>query len=69
MMKLRRLISAETYDNKATAGLARIGLHDDLIMSIMGHNSHCIVLLYAGVERQKLRARAANIEREKTSNK
>ena len=69
MMKLRRIIGAEAYDihslrYTATAELARVGLDDDMIMAITGHKTHRMVQLYAGAERQKARARAANIARE-----
>ena len=69
MMKLRRKIGAEAYDihslrYTATAELARVGLDDDLIMAITGHKTQRMVQLYAGAERQKARARAANIARE-----
>ena len=68
MMKLRRQIGAEAYDihslrYTATAELARVGLDDDLIMAITGHKTHRMVQLYAGAERQKLRAKAANAAR------
>jgi len=70
MMKLRRRVGAEAFDihslrYTATAELARVGLDDDLIMSITGHKTHRMVQLYAGAERQKARARAANIARER----
>ena len=69
MMKLRRAIGAEAYDihslrYTATAELARVGLEDDQIMAITGHKTHRMVQLYAGAERQKARARAANTARE-----
>lgn len=69
MMKLRRLIGAEEFDihslrYTATAELARVGLDDDAIMAITGHKTHRMVQLYAGAERQKSRAKAANIARE-----
>lgn len=72
MMKLRREVGAEAYDihslrYTATAELARVGLDDDQIMAITGHKTHRMVQLYAGAERQKARARAANIAREKNT--
>ena len=72
MMKLRRQIGAEAYDihslrYTATAELARVGLDDDLIMAITGHKTHRMVQLYAGAERQKLRAKAANVARQRGS--
>ena len=72
MMKLRRReeVKAEDYDihalrYTATAELARVGLDDDQIMAITGHKTHRMVQLYAGAERQKARARAANTARER----
>lgn len=70
VMKLRRQIGAEAYDihslrYTATAELARVGLDDEQIMSITGHKTQRMVQLYAGPERQKARARAANIARER----
>lgn len=70
VMKLRRAIGAEAYDihslrYTATAELARVGLDDALIMAITGHKTNRMVQLYAGPERQKARARAAQIAREK----
>ncbi len=70
MMKLRREVGAEAYDihslrYTATAELARVGLDDDQIMAITGHKTHRMVQLYAGAERQKTRARAANLARER----
>lgn len=70
MMKLRRKIGAEAYDihslrYTATAELARVGLDDEQIMSITGHKTNRMVQLYAGPARQKARARAALVAREK----
>lgn len=64
MMKLRRKIEAEAYDihslrYTATAELARVGLDDETIMAITGHKTARMVQLYAGPERQKARAKAA----------
>lgn len=69
MMKLRREIGAEAYDihslrYTATAELARVGLDDDKIMAITGHKTQRMVQLYAGAERQKARAKAANAARD-----
>ena len=71
MMKLRRKIGAEAYDihslrYTATAELARVGLDDEQIMSITGHKTNRMVQLYAGPARQKARARAALVAREKS---
>ncbi|MDJ0626865.1 MAG: tyrosine-type recombinase/integrase [Rhodobacter sp.] len=73
MMKLRRQVGAEAFDihslrYTATAELARVGLGDDQIMAITGHKTQRMVQLYAGAERQKARARAANIARERNIN-
>jgi Phage integrase family. len=70
VMKLRREIGAEAFDihslrYTATAELARVGLDDDQIMAITGHKTQRMVQLYAGPERQKARAKAALIARER----
>lgn len=70
MMKLRRSIGAEAYDihslrYTATAELASVGLEDADIMAITGHKTIRMVELYAGPERQKARARSAQIARDK----
>lgn len=74
MMKLWRKIGAEAFDihslrYTATAKLARVGLDDDQIMAFAGHKTQRIVQLYAWPERQKARARAALIARQRKSAK
>ncbi len=74
MMRLRREIGAEAYDihslrYTATAELARVGLDDATIMAITGHKTARMVQLYAGPERQKARAKAALIARERGKDK
>ncbi len=63
-------VGAEAYDihslrYTATAERARVGLGDDQIMAVSDHKTHRMVQLYAGSERQKARAWAALIAREK----
>ena len=74
IMDMRTKIGAEQFDihslrYTATAELARVGLDDAAIMSITGHKTAKMVQLYAGEERQKSRAKAANKAREQNKSR
>jgi len=68
MMRVRQLIGAEAYDQHAlrytaAAELAGLGLDDATIAAVTGHQSLRMVAKYAGVERQRMRARIAQEKR------
>ena len=68
VLTIRRQIGAEAYDIHSlryttAAELAEAGCSDELIMAVTGHKTMAMVAKYAGVSRQKSRAKEAQDRR------